>query len=135
MEPVGIVSIVVGALAVCTRVPLVVAPRPTLRWWKGTLGTNGRVRVLGAAMLPLLAAMVWAGSPSETGLEGFLFLVGLGGFAVVALLLVPFPGVFRALFEAIVPDDLQGSLIGWRMVALAVVVGGVFLIYLGVLAL
>ena len=64
-----------------------------------------------------------------------LLLWGLGGAAILALLLVPFPGAFRALADEILPSDPSARLIGLRVVALAVVVAGVFLIYFGVFAL
>ena len=135
MSPVGIVSIAVGVFAVCTRAPLVVAPAATLRWWKTAFSTNGRVRLFGIGLLPLAATMIWAGSSEDSGLAGFLLLVGLGTVAMCALLLVPFPGAFRALADEIMPSDPSGSLIGWRLVGLAVVLASAVLIYLGVLAL
>lgn len=135
MSAVGIVSIAVGALGICSRGPLVVAPAASLRWFEKLISTNGRVRVLGAVMLPLGVAMIWAGSTEDSGLAGLLFMVGLGIVTVCALWLLPFPDAYRALANEILPSDRSGSLIGWRIVGLAVVFAGALLIYFGALAL
>ena len=47
VRAVGIVSIAVGVLGLWGRIPLVVAPAANLRWIKGAIRTNGRIRVLG----------------------------------------------------------------------------------------
>ena len=70
MSAVGVVSIALGIIVVCSRAPLVVAPAPTLLWWQGMFSTNSRVRVFGGAMLPLGATMIWAGSSEGSGLAG-----------------------------------------------------------------
>lgn len=72
MSAVGIVSIAVGVVTVCGRIPLVVAPAATLRWFKGMIMTNGRIRVLGAFVLLLGATMVWAGASEDSGLAAIL---------------------------------------------------------------
>ena len=135
MEPVGITTIVLGALLICTRAPLVVAPGPTLRWWRMVFEKNSRVRILGAAMLPLTVAMIWAGSPAHSDLASVVLLLGLVWLAVSAPVLLPFPGLLRALANAILPADLSGRLLGWRIVGLAGVLVGGFVIYVGALAL
>ena len=62
MSEVGIVSIVLGVVVVCSRGALLVAPAATLRWFEGVVATNGRTRALGAVALTLGASMTWAGA-------------------------------------------------------------------------
>ena len=134
MNAVGIVSIALGVPVACGRGAMVVAPAATLRWIKGMIRTNGRIRVFGAFVLPVGATMVWAGASEDSGLAGFLLLIGLGT-AGIAPLMVLFPGAYRALANAFLPSDPSGSLTGWRMAGLAGVIAGVLLIYFGARAL
>ena len=60
MSAVGIVSISGGVLGVFYGGSFVVAPAALLRWFKGTIRTDGRTRIFGAFLLPLGAAMIWA---------------------------------------------------------------------------
>ena len=76
MSAVGIVTIALGVLMMCRRVPLLVAPEATLRWFKETVASNSRLRTLGAFLVPLGPAMVWAGSSEDSGLATFLTIVG-----------------------------------------------------------
>ena len=101
MSAVGIVSIALGVVGVCTQGSLLVAPAATLRWFNGTIRTNGRMRVLGTFYLTLGATMVWVGvSEGSTLLAFILFLFGLGIVGIIAPLTVLFPGFFRAFINA-----------------------------------
>jgi len=135
MSKVGVVSIVLGVLVVCSRGALLVAPAATLRWFEGLIGTNGRTRALGAVSLALGASMVWAGASEHSGLATIL---SVGGWAVVgisALALVLFPAAYRAIVEGMLPSDTDADLTGWRVLGLAGVILGGLLIYFGALAL
>ena len=135
MSAVGIVSIVAGVVAVCGRGLSLVAPAATLRWLKGTTRTNGRIRTLGACALILGASMVWAGASEDSGLATILLV---GGWVVVGIstpALVVFPGVFRAIADAILPSDARPTPTWWRVRSLAGVAAGALLIYFGALAL
>ncbi|MBW2694786.1 MAG: hypothetical protein JRE57_19545 [Deltaproteobacteria bacterium] len=80
MSEVGVVSIVVGVVVVCGRGALLVAPAATLHWFEGVIATNGGTRVLGAFVLTLGAAMVWAPGgrrPGRGGRRGQRMGVGL----------------------------------------------------------
>jgi hypothetical protein len=135
VSEVGIVSIVLGAVMVCSRGALLMAPAATLRWVKGVIGNAGRTRALGAIALILGATMVWAGASEHSVLATIL---SVGGWAVVGMstfALLLFPGVYRAIADAVLPSDLNASLIAWRILGLVGVIIGGLLIYFGALAL
>ncbi len=137
MSGVGIASIVLGVFVVCGRLPLVVAPAPTLRWFRRLVSSNSRIRVLGACFVPLGVAMVWVGNKGDGDLAGVVMFVGLWILGWSLLLLIAFPAGYRSLVEGLglAPQEPEGSLIGWRLAGLAGVAIGVIFIYAGVLAL
>jgi hypothetical protein len=135
VNAVGIVTIVLGLIVVCSRGALVVAPAAALRRFDRLIETNGRTRALGVFALTLGAAMVWAGASEYSGLATFLSVGGWVIVAISALMLVMFPNLYRAVAEAILPSDPDTELMGWRIVGLAGVSIGGLLIYLGALAL
>ncbi len=135
MSAVGVVTIALGILVVGGRATLLVAPAATLRWFKETVASNHRLRTLGAFLVPLGAAMAWAGASEDSGLATFLTVFGWGILGVSALLLVLFPGVYRAIADRFLPSDTSGSLYSWRFRGLAGTLVGVLIVYFGVLAL
>ena len=137
MSEVGVVSIVVGVVEVCSRGALIVAPAATLHRFERVIATKGGTRALGAFALTLGATMVWAGASEHSGLATILSVVGWVIVGTSALGLVLFPGVYRALAEAVLPSaaDPDADLIGWRVVGLLGVSIGGLLIYFGALAL
>jgi len=122
---------------VCGRGALLVAPAATLHWFEGVIATNGGTRALGTFVLTLGAAMVWAGASEQSGLATVLSVVGWVVVGIGALALVLFPGVYRAIAEAVLPSaaDADADLIGWRVVGLLGVSIGGLLIYYGAVAL
>ncbi len=135
MSAVGIVSIALGIFVVCGRGSLLVAPAPTLRWFEVTLASNSRLRTLGALMVALGAAMAWAGASGDSGLAIFLRVFGWGIVGVSMLMLVLFPGAYRAIADPFLPAETGGSLLLWRFRGLAGTLIGVLIIYFGALAL
>ena len=135
MSEVGVVSIVLGVVVVCSRGALLVAPAATLRWFEGVIATNGRTLALGAVTLTCGASMAWAGSSEHNGLATILSVVGWAVVGISTLALVLFPAAYRAIAEAVLPTDTDEDLIGWRILGLAGVVVGGLLIYFGALAL
>ncbi len=135
MSAVGIVSITLGVLFVGGRGTLLVAPAATLRWFKKTVASNQRLRTLGAFFVPLGTAMVWAGASEDSGLATFLTVFGWGFLGFSALVLVLFPGIYRAMANRFLPSDTSGSLFLWRFRGLAGTIVGVLIIYFGALAL
>ena len=135
MNTVGIVTIALGVLVVCGRGTLLVAPAPTLRWLKETIASNARTRMLGAFAMALGAAMAWAGTSEDSGLATFLTVSGWVVLVISALVLVLFPGIYRAMANPFLPSDTSGSLFLWRFRGLAGTLVGVLIIYFGALAL
>ena len=135
MSPVGIVSIALGLLVVCTRGPLLVAPAATLRWFRGVIETSSGIRMLGAILLILGAAMIWAGATEGSTLASVLTIWGWAIVAIATLALLIFPGVYREIAIALLPTDEEESLAGWRLIGTLGSTIGLVLIYFGALAL
>ena len=135
MSAVGIVSIALGVVGVCTQGSVLVAPAATLRWFEGVIATKGGTRALGAFVLTLGAAMVWSGASEHNGLATVLSVVGWVVVGISTLALVLFPAAYRAIAEAVLPSGADSDLIGWRLVGLLGVSIGGLLIYFGALAL
>ncbi len=135
MSAVGIVTIALGVLVVCGRGTLLVAPAATLCWFKETIASNGRLRTLGAFLVTLGVAMAWAGASEDSGLATFLTVFGWGILGNSVLVLMLFPGVYRAMANPFLPSDTSGSLFLWRFKGLAGTLVGVLIIYFGALAL
>jgi hypothetical protein len=135
MSKFGVVSIVVGVDLVCSRGPLLVAPTATLRCFKGVIATNGRIRVLGIAVLILGTVMAVAGASEHGGLALLLSVVGWALVGTSTMVLLLFPAAYRSIAEAVLPSDKDEDLPGWRLLGLLGVVLGGLLIYSGVLAL
>ena len=135
MSAIGMVSIVLGIVLTCSRAPLLVAPAATLRRVEWLVESDTRLRVLGGIALVLGVLMAWAGATAYGTLASVLFVWGWAmiGFALLALLL--FPGWYRGLVGAILPDAVSRDLPGWRLLGLLGTSIGVLMIYAGVAAL
>jgi len=79
-------------------------------------------------------ARVWAGSPEDSILAGFLTICGWVVVGMSALLLL-FPGVYRAIASPFLCSDAPESLFLWRFAGLMGVIVGALFIYFGALAL
>jgi hypothetical protein len=135
VSEVGVVSIVLGVVVVCSRGALLVAPAATLRWFERLIGTNGGTRALGAFALALGALMAWAGASEHSGLATFLWVGGWVVVGISTLALGLFPVAYRAIAEALLPTDSDPDLTAWRILGLAGALAGGLLIYFGALAL
>ena len=134
MSAVGIVTIALGVLGVCEGGGPLVAPEAYFGWLKETIASNARIRMLGAFVMALGGAMVWAGTSEDSGLATFLTVLGWVMLVISALVLVLFPGVYRTIANPFMPSDTSNFFL-WRCAGLASVPVGVFIIYFGVLAL
>ena len=134
MSTVGVVSVAVGSLLLCLRASILVAPVATLRWFKGTIRTNGPIRMLGACLLFLGVSMSWAGASQDSTLAFFLSVAGWAfvGISAVAVLV---PGACRAYVNMIHPSEGGASLSLWRLGGIKGVIISALLIYFGLLAL
>lgn len=135
MSKVGVVSIALGILLVCSRGAVLVAPAATLRRFEGLIETDGGTRALGAVALILGVAMVWAGASEGSGLATILWVFGWPIVGISTLALVLFPAAYRSLAQAVLPSDPDADLTGWRILGLIGVMLGGLLIYFGALAL
>ena len=135
MSAVGIVTIALGVLSVCESGAPLVAPEAYFGWLKETIASNARTRMLGAFVMALGGAMVWAGTSEDSGLATFLTVSGWVVLVISALVLVLFPGIYRAMANPFLPSDTSGSLFWWRFRGLAGTLVGVLIIYFGALAL
>ena len=135
MSAVGIVTIALGVLGVCEGGGPLVAPEAYFGWLKETIASNARIRMLGAFVMALGGAMVWAGTSEDSGLATFLTVLGWVMLVISALVLVLFPGVYHTIANPFMPSDTSGSLFLWRVRGLAGILAGVLIIYFGVLAL
>ena len=134
MSAVGVVTIAFGLLIVCTRGPLAVAPAATLRRFRVLIATDRPTRILGAVVLILGAAMVWAGTTEDSSFASLLMVVGLWIGAAGAFLVI-LPGGYRGLVRFFLPEVETGRLIGWRLIGILGTTIGLVLIFIGIRAL
>ena len=134
MSAVGIVTIALGVLGVCEGGAPLVAPEAFFRWLKETIASNARIRMLGAFVMALGGAMVWASTSEDSVLGTFLTIFGWVCLVISGPLLVLLPGAYRAIANPFMPSDTSNFFL-WRCAGLASVPVGVFIIYFGVLAL
>ena len=135
MNAVGIVSIALGVLVVCVRGYSLVAPVPTLRWFRTMSRTNGGLRKLGTFVLLVGLTMIWAGSSEDNGLADVLSFVGFAFVGMSTLLLLLFPSAYRVLVDSMIPEDTSGVLTFLRFKSITGIIIGVLFIYFGVCAL
>jgi len=135
MSSVGIVSIAVGVVVVCFRAPLLLAPAPTLRWFKSTIASDARIRGLGLLVLAIGAPMFWAGRSEDSFLATVLAMFGLMIVALGLVVLVLKPSLYRTIVTGMLPDGEEPNFLLWRSVGFGGVSIGVLLIYFGMQAL
>ncbi|MEE2776556.1 MAG: hypothetical protein VYE73_07305 [Acidobacteriota bacterium] len=131
MSQVGMVSIVVGLVAVGMRLPQAVAPAASLRWLRKMARSGGRTRALGALMAAFGATMVWAGGSEDTTLATVLTVAGWGILGLSVPALIVFPTSFRALVEWFYPESAPGRETFLQMRGVFGVVVGAFLVWFG----
>ena len=132
MDSLSIICIAVGILALVENLPLIFAPRATLRFYDRWLfSTNARCRAVGVVVATL--AMVFLFSDFDEGvLSGWLLAFGWL-IATVALLFLVLPNFFRQILQTIfgyLEKSVDERII--RSVGFLGVVFGLALIYVGV---
>ena len=113
-----------GAIILCSRGPLLVAPATTLRVFRAIIKTNARTRILGTCLVLLGAPTIWAGGSEESTLAIILMFIGWASVGVGVPALVLFPRIYVAIADAILPADSNTDLFGWRLIGLVGVVIG-----------
>ena len=134
MNAVGIVSIALGVLTVCSRGYSLVAPASALRSFRTMVRTNRGLRILGAFILLIALTMLWAGSSQASGLADVLSFLAFA-FVGLSILLLLFPSAYRNIVDLTMPEDTKGVFIFVRFKSLYGIIIGVLFIYFGVHAL
>ena len=132
MDSLSIICIVVGALAILKRGPLIFAPSATLRFYdRWLLSTNARCRVFGVVIATLAMALLF--SDFGEGVLAGLFHTFGWLMTTVALLFLVLPSVLRRMLQTIF-GYIAKSVDDWllRIVGILAVVFGLALIYVGV---
>ncbi len=128
----ALASVVIGALVIVTRGPLVFAPEATLTFYSKLFSSNLRVRLLGLFLGGVgawLVAMVGRGSDEVAAAVS----VWAGGIlAVVAAVLLIFSGPTRRLFSSVL-DFIRGmdASVPRGLGVIAVFIGAL-LLYIGI---
>ena len=135
MSKAGIVAMFFGALIVCRRGPLLLAPAATLRWFGEAIKTEARTRMLGAFAVLIAWLMIWSGIDENSGLAAIMFILGVFIFVIAIPALVLFPRVYMSVAESVLPADFGTNLFGWRMFGLVGVIIGVAFFMAGMAAL
>jgi hypothetical protein len=135
MSTSGIVAIFLGLLIICSRGQLLLVPAFTLRWFGEMIKTKVRTRIMGAFVVLMALPMIWSGMSENTGLASFLFIVGVFFLLIAVPALVLFPNIYMDIAESMLPEDLGGSLFGWRIMGLVGVIIGIAIFRVGMAAL
>ena len=132
MDSLSIICIVVGALVILKRGPLIFAPNATLRFYdKLFLSTNARVRGFGVVIATLAMALLFSDF-GEGVLAGLLHTFGWL-MTTVALLFLVLPNVLRRILQTIfdyIEKSVDDGIL--RIVGFLGVVFGLALIYVGI---
>jgi len=99
MEPVAIVTALLGALYIVGRGPLIVAPGRTVAFYRRLFSTPVRIRPFGGFFLLFGVAMVETASEAPAALvDTTSWIEGFGWFvALVTAALLVVPGLFQKL--------------------------------------
>ena len=124
-----------GAIIVCSRGLLLLAPAATLRGFRAMIRTDARTRTFGTCLVLLAVPAIWAGTSENSTLATVLLFIGWTVVGICIPALVLFPRVYMNVAEASLPADSITSLFGWRVVGLLGVVIGATLFWFGLLAL
>jgi hypothetical protein len=95
VDPSSTLSVLIGALIIATRGPLIFVPAATLRFYDKLIATHGRIRALAVVIAPLALALI-ALPLGEGRMAEMLRIVGWL-FAAAVLWLVAAPGSYRTV--------------------------------------
>ncbi len=130
MDPLSALCVLIGALIIAGRGPMIFAPVATLRFAKALLSTDARIR--GGAVVPTALAVAIIALPlGAGGVAGILRFLGWA-WAATALWMLASPDSFRYLVGG-VTDYFESSVdeAVLRMIGVVSVALGVALIYFG----
>lgn len=101
MSALAVVSVVLGAVVIAARAPLLVAPQATVAVYRRLLERNGFARLLGAVFAALGAALIGAGWGSEPTPARIMLAVGWLLTGSGGLMLAAPPSATRRFVESI----------------------------------
>jgi uncharacterized protein YjeT (DUF2065 family) len=130
MTALAILCVIGGLLIIVSRGPLIVAPRPTIAFYRRIFTTNARVRMVGLLIAGLAAAAFLTPPGGQTS-EFWLQVIG-GVMSIAAVWLFVAPGTYRTLAYAVLDffeDSTDTAIL--RAVGLLAVAIGVWFVYLG----
>ena len=130
MDPLSTLCVLIGALIIAGRGPMIFAPVATLRFANTLLSTDARIR--GSAVVPTALAVAILALPLGAGeVAGILRFLGWA-WAATALWMLASPDSFRYLVGGVTgyfESSVDGAVL--RMIGVVSVALGVALIYFG----
>jgi len=127
----SILCILIGALIIATRGPLIFAPRAMLHVIRGLIATDARLRGIGLVLAVLAAAPLLL-PLGEGAVAGGLYALGwLLAFASLWLLIAP--GSYRLVAQGVldyVDSSVDGAIV--RILGFVAVAIGFALVYVGI---
>ncbi len=130
MDPLSILCVLIGALIIAGRGPMIFAPAATLRFTNTLLSTDARIRGIAVVLTPLAVALI-ALPLGEGEVAGILRFFGWV-WAAAALWLLAAPGSYRRFAGGVVSyfeSSVDEAVV--RMIGVVAVAIGVALIYFG----
>ena len=127
----GWVAVAFGVLIIISRGPLLFAPAATLRFFAKAIQTEARTRLIGVFAILLALLMIWSSSSAQSGLEGFLLILGVFILVFTVPGMLMFPRTYMGILNSMLPTDLSGALFGWRLLGLVGVTIGIAFVSAG----
>jgi uncharacterized protein YjeT (DUF2065 family) len=130
VDPLSTLCVLIGALIIAGRGPMIFAPAATLRFANTLLSTDARIRGIAVVLTPLAVALI-ALPLGEGEVAGILGLFGWL-WAAAALWLLAAPGSYRRIAGGVVSyfeSSVDEAVV--RMIGVVAVAIGVALIYFG----
>ncbi len=129
MDTISLLCIVVGALVITARAPLLFAPTATIDFYARLLGTDLRVRALGLGhgvlgLFLILPARDGAISDQIAYWIGWILVLG-------SLVLLAVPGPYRRFAESLFDQFRRTDTTAPRMIGVLGILIGALLVYLG----
>jgi hypothetical protein len=117
MEPIAIVTVILAALYIVCRGPLLVAPAATVAVYRRMFSTTGRVRVFGSLLVLLAVPLVVTARQARIEHGGITILIEVMGWlaGAAAVLVIAAPRTAQRLIMAFwdaVPSDPVRRAIG-----------------------
>ena len=129
MDPLSTVTILLGALIIATRGPMIIAPTATLSFFAKILSSNVRIRMLAATLAPLAAALAFL--PLGEGQVAALLRILGWLWAAAAVWLLAAPESYRHFAQGVLSVFENSGNAVVRVLGIVAVAIGSSLIYFG----